>query len=239
MPVKPLDSLLAIKVLNLIEGLRPSDRRVATTLIEHYNRKTGRCDPSLGRLAELLGLSTRTIIRATNRLEQARLFRKARHGGLSHRNLYQPNWNRFAELEAAWRQRFRSLHRSTELSPSCGHESHAGSDSDVNQTCPTNLKQETYSGCQESKKQVRTISQPASRSFAVSTSASDTAAVAAERRWAGALHRTFAGGPITYGEIIEAIDPAMREAATRAEMNHRGAGLQHILRTLKLAGPKC
>ena len=45
--------------------------------------------------------------------------------------------------------------------------------------------------------------------------------------------------PMTYGEIIEAITPDIREAATRAEMNNRGAGLNYILRALKIAGPKC
>jgi hypothetical protein len=52
------------------------------------------------------------------------------------------------------------------------------------------------------------------------------------------LHRQFSSMPTTYGEIIEAISTEMREAATQAEMKRRGAGLDYIVRQLKLAGPR-
>lgn len=78
---RPIDTLLAIKTLNLVPGLRQSDRIIGTTLIEHFNRRTGRCDPGIERLAKLTNYSTRTVIRATRRLEAAALIRKVRHGG--------------------------------------------------------------------------------------------------------------------------------------------------------------
>src|SRR4051812_48497456 len=99
MAVKGLDTLLAIKVINLVPDLRPSDRRVGVALIEHYNRRTGRCDPGLERIATLLSISTRTVIRSTERLHVMGLFHKVRHGGWSNRNSYKPNWVRFAELD--------------------------------------------------------------------------------------------------------------------------------------------
>jgi hypothetical protein len=48
------------------------------------------------------------------------------------------------------------------------------------------------------------------------------------------LHRQFSSMPLTYGEVIEAIDLQMRVAATQAEMKRRGAGLDYIVRQLKL-----
>jgi hypothetical protein len=45
MTVRPLDTLLAVKTISLAPGLLENDRRVATVLIEHFNRKTGRCRP--------------------------------------------------------------------------------------------------------------------------------------------------------------------------------------------------
>jgi biotin operon repressor len=107
MAIRPIDTLLAIKVINLMPGLRQSDRQVGVTLIEHFNRRTGRCDPGIKRIASLLGYCERTVIRSIQRLEAAGLFLKTRHGGYSNRNRYEPNWPRFAEHEAAWKTKLR------------------------------------------------------------------------------------------------------------------------------------
>ena len=240
MPVKPLDTLLAIKVINLMEGLKPSDRRVAAALIEHYNRDSERCDPGLQRLSALLGLCTRTIIRSTQRLEAVGLFKKYRHGGRSRTNYYAPNWPRFAEHRTTWDRRFRfaAVARGTKLSPSERHASHVEPDSRVTQTYKANLHKQTYRDSRGSKESLATPTARKANSVACANSR-DAASVAAERRWTDALHQRFASMPVTYGEIIEAITPDIREAATKAEMNNRGAGLAYILRTLKLAGPRC
>lgn len=243
MSVEPLNTLLAIKVINLMHGLRPSDRQVGVLLIEHYNRKNGRCDPSIARLAVLLGLSTRTVLRSVKNLEMAGLFKKIRHGSnYSHRNSYTPNWSRFAELSASWDNRLKlaAKSRAAELSPSGQQSSHVEGESDVTQTYRTNLHHQTYK--KDSRESKRVITAPTSfrrpPSFA-STSAANAASTAAERRWTDALHRRFRSMPITYGEIIDAVDPQMRDAATQAEMKHQGAGFYYILRQLKLADPKC
>lgn len=107
MSVKPLDTLIAVKAINVAPGLLESDRWVATALIEHFNRKTGRCDPGIERLAKLLGCCTRTVIRAIKRLEKVGVFRKTRHGGYSNRNKYEPNWTWFRQQDALWRQKMR------------------------------------------------------------------------------------------------------------------------------------
>src|SRR5260370_14673872 len=93
MAIRRLDTLLALKVLTLVPELNASDRRVAGALLEHFNRNTGQCDPSLPRIADLLGLSTRTVMRSNQRLEAARLFNKTRPGARSPRHSSQPNWS--------------------------------------------------------------------------------------------------------------------------------------------------
>ena len=154
MPVSALDTLLAIKVINLVAGLSPSDRSVGVALIEHFNRRTGRCDPGLDRISKLLGICNRTAIRATQKLAKAGLFRKVRHGGWSNRNRYEPNWSRFTELEAAWKQKLKmeSLSRRANLSPATGQSCHMDGDSAVTQTCRDNLHKLT---CSKSYPRVR------------------------------------------------------------------------------------
>src|SRR5216684_2277831 len=64
MQTGPSDTFVAHKAISLAEDLTGTEKRVAATIIDHFNRKTGRCDPALGSIARLLGLGRRTIIRA-------------------------------------------------------------------------------------------------------------------------------------------------------------------------------
>jgi hypothetical protein len=48
------------------------------------------------------------------------------------------------------------------------------------------------------------------------------------------LHNEFAAVPVTYGEVIAAIDESISVAATEAEMHRRGAGIDYILNKLKI-----
>jgi predicted transcriptional regulator len=240
MPVKPLDSLLAIKVVSLLPDLRPSDRRVATLIIEHYRRRDGRCDPGIERLSNLLGLSSRTVFRSLKRLEAARLIKRIRHGGYSGKNKYVPNWARFAELSIAWNDRLQLAAKSrlANLSPSERHSSHVDPDSSVTQTYKANLHKQTYRDSRGSTGIPATPTVPKTN-LVVSVNSADAATAAAERRWTSALHQRFSSMPVTYGDILEAISPDMREAATEAEMNNRGAGLHCILRALKIPASQC
>jgi hypothetical protein len=236
MVVKGLDTLLAIKVINLIPDLRPSDRRVGVALIEHFNRRTGRCDPGLERIAALLGISIRTAIRSTERLHAMKLFHKIRHGGWSNRNSYEPNWIRFAELDAAWGQRFKaqSNRSQSKMSPSTGQSSQLDGDSSVTQTCRDNLIKQTctvgHPKEENRKRFVRQNLEP----IAMVTKPGDAALAAAERRWTSALHQCFVSLPITYGDVIAAINPEMQAEANEAEMRCRGGGLSLILARLKI-----
>jgi DNA-binding MarR family transcriptional regulator len=96
-----LDMLIAFKAISLTPDLSVTERRVASAIIDHFNKRTTQCDPSIDTLAALLGIDRRTVIRSVNRLVSLKYFRRIRHGGNFHRNFYEPNWKRFREVEAA------------------------------------------------------------------------------------------------------------------------------------------
>jgi hypothetical protein len=251
MSVKPLDTLLGFKAMGLVGGLRESDRRVACALLDHLNRKTGQCDPSLETIAALLGISRRTVIRATSRLEAAGLFRKIRHGGNFHRNFYVPDWQAFERIEADWKARREQRRRSyaEKLSPSRYKPGHDASDSGATETCRSNLSNvtspsrtaasptpplpavrvsETGEGRKNRPAQGRT------RPFAVRhVQSRDAKREVAQRRWDNDLLVRFASEPKLYGLVVAAIDASMAEAATEAELAKAGTGLEYIVQQLK------
>lgn len=118
--VTPLMALLACKAIGLVTGLSSSARRVGCAIIDHFNRRNGQCDPSVERLARLLGLNVRTVLRAVDDLDRRGLILKVRHGGYSQRNSYRPNWALFEDLTTKWR----SALKGTELS--ADHDSPVG-----------------------------------------------------------------------------------------------------------------
>src|ERR1700733_9564403 len=82
---RKFDTTIAHKMLNLMPELSGTDKRVAATIIDHFNRKTGQCDPSIERIARLLGLSRRTVIRSNARVVKTGVLRKVLHGCHLHR----------------------------------------------------------------------------------------------------------------------------------------------------------
>ena len=236
MSVKPLDTLLAIKALGVVEGLSANDRRVAATIVEHFNRRTGRCDPGLPRIATLLGISERTVIRCVNRLVAAKLIRKTRHGGFGNRNSYEPLWDRFGEIQREWSERLRRRAREPNLSPAPGQACHIPDDGVITQTCfNNNLPKATYSKW-TSNEENRRSTNFSLRETTTGKSSSDAAWDAAERRWTSQLNSRYSALPVTYAEIIEAITEEIRFTATEAEKQRRGDGLGYIIRQLKLGG---
>lgn len=75
---KKSDLLFAHIAINVVPGLSGVERQVAGAILEHYNRKTGRCDPSVDRIAVLLQVSSRMVRKATQKLcgGEHRLFKK-------------------------------------------------------------------------------------------------------------------------------------------------------------------
>lgn len=97
------DVMFAHMALHLAAGLSPSARRVGAAIIEHYNKKTGQCDPSIERLARMLGIDRATVMRATGELCEADgLFERVTHGGRSHRTAYLPRWDRLNAIVDDW-----------------------------------------------------------------------------------------------------------------------------------------
>ncbi|MHB8271186.1 helix-turn-helix domain-containing protein [Bradyrhizobium sp.] len=146
MMLKALDTLIAHKMISLSDTLLGNDKRVAAALIDHFNRKTGQCDPSLNTIAELLGVHPRTVIRSIRRLVRTGFFRKVKHGGKFHRNSYEPMWLVYRQLDDVWKDR-RKARRATFASPNVslchGQPRHPADDRDVTQTCLKNHFEET------------------------------------------------------------------------------------------------
>lgn len=248
---------IAHKMINLHTDLSATDKRVAGALLEHFNRRSGRCDPSLGRLADLLQVSIRTVIRSANRLHRIRLFVRDRHGSYSNRNHYSPNWGKFRELEIEWRTRFDQQKRarlSTQnLSSSTCQTGYANSDSAVTQTLDNNSlnltlgrtakqsssqlpSKETHSKALSEKNKNECGSSPVSARPASNINYQDIALTAAERRWNAALQERFGADQCSYAHVIEAMTVELQEEATRAELGRHGDGLRLILTRLQSGG---
>ena len=102
------DILFAHKALNVLGGLTEATKRVAGAIIDHFNKRTGQCDPSIGRLATMLGIDRATVIRATEKLHELGYVEKVSHGGKAHRAAYLPNWDRFRAIVEDWDARMKS-----------------------------------------------------------------------------------------------------------------------------------
>jgi len=251
------DTTIAHKIINLMPELTGTDKRIAATILEHFNRKTGQCDPGLDRIASLVGVSRRTAIRSVSRIGRTGVFRVVRHGGYSQRNSYEPVWSRFRELDAVWRVRFRAKSRCADhskMSPKMCQTCHLAGDQHDTQTFLTNQSQET-SSCESASVRHRRTGKPTdrkgqpikenrsyetalppSRSIRV-VETSEAANAAAERRWNTELLGRYSATPTVYAAIIDALTPELQRAATEAEMRRRGSGLALILEQLEIREP--
>lgn len=102
------DILFAHKALLLIPGLSDAARRVAGAILSHFNMKTGQCDPSVDRLACMLGIDRATVMKATKKLHDENLITRTKHGGSFHRTAYEPNFALFNSLVAEWDDRMKT-----------------------------------------------------------------------------------------------------------------------------------
>lgn len=102
------DILFAHKALNVMAGLSDATKRVAGAIIDHFNKRTGQCDPSIERLARLLGMDEKTVRRSTAILHEKHIVGKSSHGGKAHRASYVPNWELFRAVVADWDARMKT-----------------------------------------------------------------------------------------------------------------------------------
>ena len=247
---KRLDTTFAYKAFCLSSELSGAEKRVAAAVLDSFNYKTGQCDPSLGRIAHLLNISRRTVIRALNRIERMRFVERNWHGGKFHRNSYNPNWARFREAEVVWNARQKTQHWNSDapnVSPSECEKCHVAGVNNATQTLRTNQSSETSAAATTSKGPQRSRPLNVSRTIGEKTftnriaagmaqstiGSAEAALAAAERRWCGDLNRRYSRTPEIYAEVIAAIDPETQRAATEAEMRQRGAGMRFIHDQLK------
>lgn len=103
----PPDIYFAFKALALAPNMSLLKRTVSGAILAHYNMRTGQCDPSGERLARLLGMDRRDLVKITAQLCHGddALFDKNSHGGHSHRASYTPRWERFAAIVTDWERR--------------------------------------------------------------------------------------------------------------------------------------
>jgi hypothetical protein len=258
MQTGPSDTFVAHKAISLAEDLTGTEKRVAATIIDHFNRKTGRCDPALGSIARLLGVSRRTVIRAVGSLVLKGYIHKTRHGGYFHRNCYEPIWSRFRTNAAKWTEQRAAASRrlkTADVSPLERQACHLGGDADVTQTCSNNSFEETLAAAR-SGTQMRTSSRSATseglskevkskasygiakeRFHVKSTSSKNAAYDAAERRWNNSLMKQFRAAPDVFGGLIDAIDPDLHRATTEIELRKPGSGFRFLLSELDRRSP--
>lgn len=239
-----LDTTLALKAINLSPLLSGADKRVICAILDHYNHKTGQCDPSLNTVAELLGVHRRTVIRSVKRVVGLGLLRKVRHGGYSQRNAYSFDWARYRALEAKWmeQRKIRKQIRAANLSPSWCHDSHVAGDALAPQTNPINSNHKTSHArviISDEQRAVNGIAVTHVRSQRVGSpfhvkrvNSLDAMHAAAERRWHAGLLNLYRDHPQEYALIIDAIDEPLAASATELEAKHPGAATHFIVERL-------
>ena len=250
MKIRALDILIAHKAINLSTDLSNSEKRVAGVLVDHFNKTTGQCDPGQNAIADLIGMSRRTVIRAVERLERLGFVRKVRHGGKYHRNRYEPDWETFRRVDAAWsirRKNRRQLNGVPGMSPPEGQTSHLGCDTHVNQTCFNN---QSYKTCRPgtghgqtstgfvpgspkgSPSKVVEPNQRVQRTRQLGPSSTVAARDSAERRWNLDLLDRCRGEPAMYGSIVDAIDSTLVSSTTDTELQRPGSGFAFLMAEL-------
>ena len=243
------DMTFAMKAIGLSEHLNGSDKRVALAILDHFNRRSGRCDPSRETLGNLLNMAPRTVSRSLIKLSKTRLFKVSRHGGHFNCNSYQPNWQLYREIEEVWKKRRVACSRKykdQEVAPTPGQTCPQTIDRIVYQTSPSNSILSTSSNVQQTSELSgsakglgndvghRTVASvfPRQEQWRATTSSEQAARSAAEKRWNDALISRFGRDATVYGQIVEAITPQLQQGATRAEMQHRGSGLTFLMKEL-------
>lgn len=252
MALKPNDILFAYKAISL-SPVSAAAHRVGSALIDHFNRKTGQCDPGTERLARLLDIDTKTVKTATAQLCDARLFTKSSHGGNGHRASYAPQWQEFTRLVRAWDAKMRG-DNGAETPPSDAGSNGAKTPLSTGRKRPfkrgENAPQTNTSN--QSNKPIR----PSQASYTAaenvvpmrseqpshglwrgkagrSPSHSQVAREQAAKRWN--LDMMARCGP-AYGSFLEWITEDVSEMATAAEMQRRGNGAVLLVDRMHAAG---
>jgi hypothetical protein len=139
---RKLDITLALKTFALTNSLTAAEKRIAATLLDHFNRENGRCDPSYETMAALLSVNVRTVGRGIAKLVKIDFFRVVTHGGINLCNSYQPNWALFRAFEAQWkrqRREYANRFRAQKMSALPGQNCPTDHGPTALQTCSNNI----------------------------------------------------------------------------------------------------
>lgn len=118
--------LMGFKAITLAPELSGSGRLVAGVLLEHYNRRTKQCFPTIEAITHLSRLSRATVIRALAEIcddaqgtDHTKLFERWPHHGRSNSTFYIPRWGKLEAVIADYDQakRERSARRNRKLLP--------------------------------------------------------------------------------------------------------------------------
>jgi DnaA N-terminal domain len=138
---KKLDITLALKAIALADNATASEKRIAAAVLDHFNRKTGRCDPSYETIAAILSINVRTVGRGISKFAKIDFFKVITHGGVGQCNSYQPNWPLFRMMEVEWtrrRREYANRFRASKMSCSSRQDCPAGEGQIVLQTYSNN-----------------------------------------------------------------------------------------------------
>ncbi|TBN16951.1 helix-turn-helix domain-containing protein [Agrobacterium cavarae] len=252
------DILFAHKALTLMAGLTDATKRVAGAIIDHFNKRTGQCDPGIDRLSTLLGINRATVIRATETLNELGLIQKNSHGGKSHRASYLPNWAAFQAAVSEWDARMKSGKApSNDTSNVAGLRRSRSQGCDVKgRTLATQTLRRNPSNKPIEPEQVETpVPKPSQQqarqasnglwkgnkpdaqramrlpiSGGQSVSHSQAAKSAAERRWYAQVHSL---GEMAEADVLDWMTADRQEEATQAEMKRRGGGIEFIVSAMR------
>ncbi|QIO53384.1 hypothetical protein HA461_20385 [Rhizobium leguminosarum bv. trifolii] len=257
MALRPNDILFAYKAIGLTP-VSSAAHRVGNALIDHFNRKTGQCDPGTERLAALLGIDTKTVKTATAQLCDAGLFTKISHGGGGHRASYAPQWQTYTQIVRDWDAKMRG-----KSEPENGAKTPPSDDSNGAKTplstgrkrpfergenAPqTNISNQSYKPIRPSHASDSTednvvpmrSEQPLHRLWKGNKGRSPSHALVAReearRRWDLEM-RNRCGTTEAYARFLEWITEDANELATAAEMSRRGGGAALLVDRMHVAG---
>ncbi|MGO7263759.1 hypothetical protein [Rhizobium leguminosarum] len=255
MALRPNDILFAYKAIGLTP-VSSAAHRVGNALIDHFNRKTGQCDPGTERLAALLGIDTKTVKTATAQLCDAGLFTKISHGGGGHRASYAPQWQTYTQIVRDWdaKMRGKSECYNGAKKPHSDDENGVKTPLSTGRKRPfeggenapqTNIRNQSYKPIRPSQPSYSTadnvVSMRSERpshglwkgNKGQSPSHSLVAREQATKRWNDEMMRRCGSA---YWQFVEWITPEISDLATRAEMHRRGDGASMIVDRMHAAG---
>lgn len=123
------------------DKLSHGDKGIVAAIVAHFNEDTGQCDPSIERLAALLGVKRDTVFRAINKAIALGILERKSYGGKSHRNLYTPNWDACLKMvrEAEDVARRAAVNRPVRGTVKASPEQSHGCDGEQSHGCDTNV----------------------------------------------------------------------------------------------------